>query len=96
MGEAATLRGRMTHIASTLPGRTGRATLHALGAVADGLAFGWSEELDHNFYGRTIRCWEHGGTNTASFHSEVRDPELGQALPLNIGMARCFVYCVLL
>ena len=31
-----------------MPGRTGRATLHAPAAIADGNAWGWSEELDNN------------------------------------------------
>ena len=34
------------HISFTRPGRTGRAALHALGAIVDGKWHGWSDDLE--------------------------------------------------
>ena len=44
-----------------MPGRTGRATLHALAAIADGHAWGWSEELDNNLLFAELHLRECGG-----------------------------------
>ena len=43
---AASLRGRLLHIAATRPGRTGRGNYHHVAAIAEGFETGWSVPLE--------------------------------------------------
>ena len=45
-GVAASLRGKVLHLAGTKPGKTGRGNYLSLSALADGHGPSWSDELD--------------------------------------------------